>query len=79
MASSLSQAPAAFLLRAGTLFFQKIQDAGKNVYIAIEPEEMDVFMDAMRPEGVMLHTWAPSVEEADRLVAKTLTWRGTRQ
>jgi hypothetical protein len=54
--------------------YQKIQDAGKNIHVLIEPNELDAFMDALNPEGVMLHTNADSAEEADDLVERVSHW-----
>ena len=54
--------------------YQKIQDAGKNIHVWIEPNELEAFMDALNPEGVMLHTTAGSVEEADDLVKRVSRW-----
>ncbi|HXG24979.1 MAG TPA: hypothetical protein VNJ09_10515 [Chthonomonadales bacterium] len=56
--------------------YRQIQAAGKNLHISIEPWEIDLFMEALRPEGVMLSTWARSVEEADALIAKVAKWTG---
>jgi len=54
--------------------YRRIQDAGRRLHISIEPREVDAFMEGLRPEGVLLHTWARSVEEADALIAKVSTW-----
>lgn len=54
--------------------YQKIQDAGKNIHVDIEPSELDAFMAALHPEGVMLHTVAGSVDEADALVKRVARW-----
>ncbi len=55
--------------------FQRIQDAGKNLWIPIEPEELDTMMAALHPEGVMLAAWASNVEEADALIERVTHWR----
>lgn len=55
--------------------FQRIQAAGKNLHISILPGEIDVLMEALRPEGVMLQAGCASVEEADQLVARVSHWR----
>lgn len=54
--------------------FQKIQNAGKNAHIVIEPDELDDFMDNLNPEGVMLQTRAASVEDADAIIARISRW-----
>jgi hypothetical protein len=55
--------------------FRRIQAAGKNIHASIEPWEIPLFMECLRPEGVMLSTWARSVEEADALIAQIARWR----
>ena len=61
--------------------YKRIQEAGKNIHVAVEPWEVDAFIEHLRPEGVMLHTAAGSVEEADALVAKVSKWthKGARR
>ncbi|MCC6728275.1 MAG: hypothetical protein IT208_02950 [Chthonomonadales bacterium] len=54
--------------------FRRIQEGGKNLHIDIAPDELDTFMEALRPEGVMLKTWARTPEEADALVARVARW-----
>ena len=54
--------------------YQKIQTAGKNMHLAVEPWEIDLFMDNLNPEGVMMQTGAASVEEADAIIAKIARW-----
>lgn len=53
---------------------RKIQDAGKCLHINIGAEELDVFMENLRPEGVMLCLWVGSAEQADALLAKVRKW-----
>ena len=57
-----------------TMIVKLWQDAGKNIHVWIEPNELEAFMDALNPEGVMLHTTAGSVEEADDLVKRVSRW-----
>jgi hypothetical protein len=54
--------------------YQRIQNAGKNLHITIEPHEVDFFMEHLRPQGVMLQTEARSVEEADAILGKIVRW-----
>jgi hypothetical protein len=54
--------------------YKRIQDAGKKLHIAVEPWELDAFMENLHPEGVMMHTYANSVEEADTLLRKISRW-----
>ncbi len=55
--------------------YQKIQRAGKKMHISITPDELDVFMDSLKPEGVMLSMSASSVEEADAILETVAKWR----
>jgi hypothetical protein len=59
--------------------YQQIQAAGKNLHISIEPWELELFMEALHPEGVMLSMWAGSVEEAEALIAKVAKWLGSKR
>jgi hypothetical protein len=54
--------------------FRRVQEAGKNLHISIEPWEIDSFVEALRPEGVMLQMRAGSIEEADALIARVSRW-----
>ena len=54
--------------------YKRIQDAGKNLHISVDPWEVDAFIEHLRPEGVMLYTSVATVEEADALVAKAAKW-----
>ena len=54
---------------------QKIQKAGKAMHLSIAASELDAFIEALHPEGVMLCMGAGSVEEADALVEKVKKWR----
>jgi hypothetical protein len=55
--------------------FKRIQDAGKNLHVSLDPGHVDVFMQNLHPEGVMLCTHASSVEAADALIDKVSRWR----
>jgi hypothetical protein len=55
--------------------FQRIQRAGKSLHISTEAAELELLMEALRPEGVMLFTWASSVEEANAIIARVSRWR----
>jgi len=59
--------------------YKRIQDAGKNIQVHVAPEDIDPFMQTLRPEGVMMTLWAGSVEEADALIAKVSKWPSGRK
>lgn len=54
--------------------FKRIQDGGKCIQVHVSPGDVEPFMQALKPEGVMLTVWAGSVEEADALIAQTAKW-----
>jgi hypothetical protein len=54
--------------------YKRIQDAGKNLQITVEPWEIDLFMEHLHPEGVMLQTSTASMEEADFILRKIAKW-----
>lgn len=55
--------------------FQRIQDAGKAIYVDARPDEIDRFMEGLRPEGTLLSTYASTPEEADAIAAKMQHWK----
>lgn len=54
--------------------FQKIQDAGKNLWIPFEADELDTLMNALKPEGTMLAGWMSCLEEAASVLEKIALW-----
>jgi hypothetical protein len=54
--------------------YKKVQDAGKSLWIYIAPDDLEAHIEALRPEGVMLSTWAGSVEEADAMIRRVEKW-----
>ncbi len=54
--------------------FQRIQQGGKNIHVAVRPQDIPAFMEGLNPEGVMLNTWASSIEEADALLRLVSRW-----
>jgi hypothetical protein len=55
--------------------YKRVQKAGKNLHISIDAAELETFMDALRPQGVMLSMWVGSVEEADAILRRVERWR----
>lgn len=49
---------------------KKIQDAGKLIQVNIEPGELDILLEELRPEGVMYCTSCESEDDARDIVAK---------
>jgi hypothetical protein len=54
--------------------YQRIQAAGKNMQMLVEPRELDVFMDNLNPEGVMMQMSVGSAEEADAILKRISRW-----
>ncbi len=54
---------------------KRIQSAGKCIHYSIAPEELDVLIENLRPQGVMFNLWVSSPEEADAVVARVSRWR----
>ena len=56
-------------------FIQHIQDAGKSVVVDLKLAELDVFMEAVRPEGILLCMDEADAEIQQRVLNKLLTWK----
>lgn len=50
---------------------KKIQDAGKLIHVDIVPEEIDILLEELKPEGVMYNTRCKSEQDARDLLVKT--------
>lgn len=53
---------------------KKIQDAGKCVQIGVMPEELEIMLKELRPEGLMYMIDARSEEEAKDLLKMAEKW-----
>ena len=54
--------------------FQKIQRAGKRLYLLAEPGEVEFLLSQLSARGLMINTWANSEEEANDLLEKMGKW-----
>ena len=54
--------------------YKKIQDAGKNLYLLAQPQEVEPLLAELRPEGLLLCVPAESEEDANALLAKAAKW-----
>ncbi len=50
---------------------QRIQAGGKGLFLYCQPDEVSVLLDNLRPEGIIICTWAASPSAADALVEET--------
>lgn len=55
--------------------YKRCQAAGKGLQIYLEPNEFDLFMEQLRPEGLFISTWVGSKEEGEALLRKVARWR----
>ncbi|MHB1456099.1 MAG: trimethylamine corrinoid protein 2 [Armatimonadota bacterium] len=56
--------------------YQKCQSAGKGIQIGAEPDELDMIMEHLQPEGVMLTISADvDKESAEAIIRKVSDWR----
>jgi len=56
-------------------FIKKIQAAGKSVVVDLELNELDPFLDAVRPEGILLCMDEHDPEVQDVVLGKLLKWK----
>ena len=54
---------------------QRVQQAGKGLFLYGSPAELDPVMTGLRPQGVIFHAWAPTPAQAESLVAQAAQWR----
>jgi hypothetical protein len=58
--------------------FQKIQKAGKKLYLLADPSEIEFLLDNLSARGLFLNTYADSEEEANDLIRKVEKWSVSR-
>ncbi len=57
--------------------YTKCQAAGKGLQIGLAPDELDLFMESLRPEGVWLSVHGVRErEQADAVIARVSGWTG---
>lgn len=59
-------------------FFQKMQKAGKRLYLLVDPGEIEFLLGHLSSRGLFLNTYADSQEEADELIRKIEKWSVVR-
>jgi hypothetical protein len=55
--------------------YRQVQAAGKSVLVTFEPQELDDIIAGLRPEGVILDTWAESLEHGNAILDKVRRWK----
>ncbi len=58
--------------------FQKIQEAGKNLYLLVDPSEIEFMLKNLSAKGVFLNTYADSEDEAHEIIKKVEKWSVNR-
>jgi len=54
--------------------FKKAQDGGKSLHISTTIDDIEPFMAELKPEGVMLSLWAPSIAEGEAVIRRIAGW-----
>ena len=54
--------------------YERIQAAGKGMQVGLMPDELDLFMERIAPEGVWLSVSVGSVDEAQAVLARVSRW-----
>jgi len=57
--------------------YRRIQAAGKGLDIYVPFEHMEFLIRHLRPEGLILRTWAPNVDAARELIDDAAKWSGS--
>lgn len=58
--------------------YQKILESGRNLYLLVEPQEVEKILSHLPPEGLFMRTYVNSAEEADELLKKVVQWSARR-
>ncbi len=54
--------------------YRRIQAAGRIVHIELPRENVEPLVRELDPALLMLHTWCPSRDDGERLLAQSITW-----
>ncbi len=54
--------------------YRRIQEAGKRIHVSVTAADLDPFMQALDPEGVMMCLWVGSVEEGEAVIRRISRW-----
>lgn len=57
---------------------KKVQAAGKNLHISIEPEEVEPALAALSSRGLFIHTWTHTEQQARSLLKNAERWSKVR-
>jgi hypothetical protein len=59
--------------------YRRIQAAGRIVHIELPWENVEPLVRELDPARLMLHTWCPSREEGEHLLAQSVAWARSSQ
>lgn len=59
-------------------YFQKMQKAGKKLYLLVAPSEIEFMLENLSAKGVFLNTYADSEEEANEIIRNVEKWSVNR-
>ena len=54
--------------------YRKILDSGRNLYLLVQPDEVEKILAALPPEGLFMRTYVETQEEADTLLTNVNKW-----
>lgn len=54
--------------------FRKIQEAGKRLYLLVEPREIETILEHLSARGLFLNSWAESEETAESMIKHIEKW-----
>lgn len=55
--------------------YKKVQAAGKGCQLFLELDEIDIFMENLKPNGLLISVGVSNKEEADMVLKKMLKWK----
>lgn len=58
--------------------FRRILESGRNLYLLVEPHEVEQVLAELPPEGLFMRTYVRSADEADDLLRKVTSWSARR-
>jgi hypothetical protein len=58
--------------------YKKILNSGRNLYLLVQPNEVEKILTALRPEGLFMRTYVDTQDEADALISKVSKWTASK-
>jgi hypothetical protein len=59
--------------------YKRILESGKNLYLLVQPGEVEKILAELPPEGLYMRTYVASEDEADDLLKKVAKWSARAQ